>query len=314
MVKARKIHWWGLARRLVCLMQPRTLVLTYHHVCPPGRTAPWVTVSPGELDEQMEYLVRQGLAAPMSSLLEDLQSGQFSARARVIITFDDAAVDFVEWAVPILKRHQVPATLFVPTGLIGRQGFWWNRLYRLSEAATSQKVDLGCWLGTVSTEQTAADSWRRLRFMPDEEREELLDRCGQQLDGVGTDGGPRPMTWAEIGDLDRSGLITLGAHTHTHPVLTALDDTELQAEVCQSRDELRGLSSFLPVFAYPYGDPAAVDARVRAAARRAGFKAGFTTAPRRILPQASALALGRLCIDGMTLDQFRWMIDYHLCR
>lgn len=299
MPRLGKIHWWGLVRWAICRLQPRTLVLAYHHVCPAGQTAPWITVAPEEFGEQMDYLARSGMAAPITDLLADLRRGQLSAGARVVVTFDDASVDFVEQAYPVLRRHGVPATLFVPTGLIGSsEPFWWNRLYLLDQS---------------ENRNGACESWRDLRFLDSATREQALRNRARQTGCDARPASPRPMTWDEIANVDR-GLVTFGAHSCSHPALSGLDDAAIDMEVQRSRDELRRLRSFLPVFAYPYGDAAVVDKRVKAAVRKAGFEASFTTVPRRVLPRQDRMSLGRFCMSGMNLDEFRWLIDYHLSR
>ena len=45
-------------------------------------------------------------------------------RRLVAITFDDAYRDFLDLAYPLLSKHQVPCTLFVPTGYLGRYNEW----------------------------------------------------------------------------------------------------------------------------------------------------------------------------------------------
>jgi peptidoglycan/xylan/chitin deacetylase (PgdA/CDA1 family) len=80
------------------------------------------------------------------------------------------------------------------------------------------------------------------------------------------------MPWDELRALADDGL-EIGSHTSSHPHLTRLDDGELRAELSESRerieDELRRTCRYL---AYPYGEE---DARVRAAARAAGYRAAF---------------------------------------
>ena len=47
-----------------------------------------------------------------------------SEKLRVIITFDDAYTDLIDHVLPILEAFSVPATVFVPTGLIGKRNEW----------------------------------------------------------------------------------------------------------------------------------------------------------------------------------------------
>ena len=79
---------------------------------------------------------------------------------------------------------------------------------------------------------------------------------------------------AQLREMQRAGM-DIGAHTHSHPHLTALDDAALDAEVGGSRSELQDiLGAEVPSFAYPYGDHAP---RVVDAVRRASYSAACVT-------------------------------------
>ena len=91
---------------------------------------------------------------------------------------------------------------------------------------------------------------------------------------------------AELATMDWDGLralaergLEIGSHTVSHPHLTRLGDAELERELRQSRERLQDeLGRPCPYVAYPYGD---ADARVHAAARAAGYDAGFGLPGRR---------------------------------
>lgn len=80
------------------------------------------------------------------------------------------------------------------------------------------------------------------------------------------------LTWEGLRELVERG-VEVGSHTVSHPHLTRLGDAELERELQESRDrlesELRRRCRFL---AYPDGDH---DARVRLAARSAGYEGAF---------------------------------------
>jgi peptidoglycan/xylan/chitin deacetylase (PgdA/CDA1 family) len=91
-------------------------------------------------------------------------------------------------------------------------------------------------------------------------------------------GGPHeaellPMTWGDVAMLAEVGW-EVGSHTRSHPRLTHLDDTSLQAELRGSRAACEHqLSQPCRTLAYPYGDH---DQRVVAATRAAGYEAACT--------------------------------------
>jgi peptidoglycan/xylan/chitin deacetylase (PgdA/CDA1 family) len=84
------------------------------------------------------------------------------------------------------------------------------------------------------------------------------------------------MSWDELRDLRAAGW-EIASHTRSHPRLTQLDDDQLGAELVGSRETCQrelGISSV--TLAYPYGIH---DARVRAAARDAGYTAAAADRP-----------------------------------
>ena len=83
----------------------------------------------------------------------------------------------------------------------------------------------------------------------------------------------RPMSWTQMRELADGGW-EIGSHTCSHPHLTQLDEDTLDRELIVSRRECeRHLSRPCMTIAYPYGD---YDARVVAAAERAGYQAACT--------------------------------------
>ena len=66
-------------------------------------------------------------------------------------------------------------------------------------------------------------------------------------------GGREMLGWGEIKVMRDAG-IDFGAHTLTHPDLTALGTAEIEREVCGSKEVIEGiLGSRVSSFAYPYG-------------------------------------------------------------
>ncbi len=89
-----------------------------------------------------------------------------------------------------------------------------------------------------------------------------------------------------------SGLVTIGAHSVSHPRLTTLADEALETEIVESRATLEAVTGKrVDLFAYPYGD---ADERVAGAVASAGFRAAFVEQP---LPISQAhLAIPRVGI------------------
>jgi peptidoglycan/xylan/chitin deacetylase (PgdA/CDA1 family) len=94
-------------------------------------------------------------------------------------------------------------------------------------------------------------------------------------DFVGNTSGRPKMTWRQLTELDRSGLVTIGSQTCSHPEdLTKLSDARLRHEMADSKRVLeQRLGHAVTSIAYPNGK---YDTRVSRAAREANYLIGFT--------------------------------------
>jgi peptidoglycan/xylan/chitin deacetylase (PgdA/CDA1 family) len=93
------------------------------------------------------------------------------------------------------------------------------------------------------------------------------------------------LSWAELRVLAEDHGWEIGSHTHSHPMLTRLNDGELIAELAESRAACEaGIGRPCASIAYPYGD---FDARFARAAAAVGYTQGATLfggEPGRVTP------------------------------
>ncbi|MFD5111169.1 polysaccharide deacetylase family protein [Streptomyces sp. NPDC058391] len=95
----------------------------YHSVADCSDDPYQVTVSPGRLDRQLRWLRRRGLTGVgMERLLRARAEGR--GAGLVGLTFDDGYADFLDEAVPLLRRYEFSATVFVLPGLLGGTNEW----------------------------------------------------------------------------------------------------------------------------------------------------------------------------------------------
>ncbi|HUQ64307.1 MAG TPA: polysaccharide deacetylase family protein [Acidimicrobiales bacterium] len=96
---------------------PGVTILGYHRV---GQRSNLSVDLPVELfTSQMAELAESGRVASLDRALQVL--GQPGGQENyVVVTFDDGTADFVDVALPVLERFQIPATLYVATDFIER--------------------------------------------------------------------------------------------------------------------------------------------------------------------------------------------------
>ncbi|MEZ4904763.1 MAG: polysaccharide deacetylase family protein [Spirosomataceae bacterium] len=95
-------------------------VLMYHKIDENRRDM--LTVSTDQLDKHLYYLRQRGYQFISTSQLIDANCPP--PLKSVLITFDDAYVNNIEFAYPILKKHGAHATIFVPTAFVGKGSHW----------------------------------------------------------------------------------------------------------------------------------------------------------------------------------------------
>jgi peptidoglycan/xylan/chitin deacetylase (PgdA/CDA1 family) len=91
----------------------------------------------------MDFIRRQFSIIPLRVVKEFMRKEDSSRR--VVITFDDAFVDFYELAYPLLEEFKIPSTVFVPTGFIGGFNDWdfpFNKCHRKSVMSAHQIQEL----------------------------------------------------------------------------------------------------------------------------------------------------------------------------
>ena len=93
------------------------------------------TVSPENFEFQMSFLREHNYRVlSLDELVEKIKKGQKISRKSVVVTFDDGYEDNYAYAFDILKKHEIPATIFIPSDLIGTKGFLkWSQIKEMFE-------------------------------------------------------------------------------------------------------------------------------------------------------------------------------------
>ncbi|RZI86313.1 MAG: polysaccharide deacetylase family protein [Rubrivivax sp.] len=236
-------------------------ILTYHRVLPEADPL----LSSDQIDatkfaKHMAAVAECFNVLPLPEALERLQSGTLPSRA-ASITFDDGYQDNYTIALPILQRHGLKATFFVCSGYLN-DGLMFNDVIVESlRLAASPDIDLN-WLGLGQRSLAGISSKREVaeqilvavKYLPFEEREQACNRLWEST----SQRQLRPrlmMTDGQIQHLAAQGM-TIGAHTHTHPILNRVDLDTARRDIEQNRRLLAGLVGQPPlIFAYPNGRP-----------------------------------------------------------
>jgi peptidoglycan/xylan/chitin deacetylase (PgdA/CDA1 family) len=232
-------------------------------------------------------------------------------RRFVCLTFDGATRDLMRFGIPVLTKHGVPFTVYVPTAFPDGLGeAWWlaleaviarndrialmmdHREHRFEMPEPRQKAQL----------YNLLERW--LRAMPPQQLSAAInDLCKRYLVDLAALSREAFMDWDDLANLAADPNVTFGSMTVNAPVLANLKDADAWREISMGRAVAHAaFHRDISHFAYPFGDGASFDRRHVAMAQEAGFTSAVTTIPGTVKAEgrSNLHALPRIAWDGRT--------------
>ncbi len=207
-----------------------------------------------------------------------------------VLSFDDGYRDTLSRALPVLERMQAPFTVYVPTGAVTRELYaWWLALRALFRA--HEEVAIECMgrrfecsdLTAKIAALKAAASWVHQDYRRNFELAPTFAAYGISPAALAEE---YFLDCDELRALARHPLVTIGAHTTSHPALSTLEPGQARCEMADNKIYLeRLLDQAVTHFAYPYGDPRACGGREAEIARELGFLSAVTAEASPIYPE-----------------------------
>ena len=289
-------------------------ILTFHHVLPqrddsfqPNRG---LAITPEFFDEVLTSLAHADVDVVSMEEAAQRLTDRAPGRRFVALTFDDGYRDTLNHAWPILKRHDMPVTLYVASAFADGTGtLWWELL----EKAVARGLPIEIVLDgerrrfDCDTAQAKNDTydtlyaWLRAR----EHEADLVKAIDEIAAACDIDAQAQCrelcMDWNTLAGLAADPLVTIGSHTVSHPFLSKLDATGARAEMVDSRRRIgEKLGVRADHFAYPVGGPDAAGPREFALAAEAGYRTAVTTRAGVLFPEHRnyLTALPRISVNG----------------
>jgi peptidoglycan/xylan/chitin deacetylase (PgdA/CDA1 family) len=232
-----------------------------------------------------------------------------SPRRFVCLTFDGGYKDLMTSAYPVLSRHGVPFTVYVPTAFPDGVGeAWWlaleqiiakeNRVGLMMDRSErhfdipgpSEKYQLYEFL----------EGWMR-SLAPPQLSSAINDLCKRYSVDLAAVSRQASLDWDDLARLAADPLVTIGSATVNYPVLSSLKDAAALREMTMGRAVARA-AFYRDVrhFAYPFGDRGSFRREHVAMAEEAGFASAASTMPGVIEAEgrSNLNALPRLAWDG----------------
>ena len=294
------------------------VILMLHHVRP-ARSDPFqpnrhLEITPEFLRTTLEHVRALGLDIVDLDEMHRRMTARAFSRRFVCFTFDDGYRDNRDFALPVMREHGAPFTVYAAADFADQRGkFWWLALEQVVAKAETIEAPIGNGIrldaSTPASKQAAFDRltpW--LRAMPTDQamHDALRALCARH--GVCADAAGRDlcMPWDELRDFAADPLVTIGAHTLSHCYLAKATHDVARQEMAASRARIENeLQRPAVHLAYPYGNKLAATAREFALARELGFSSAVTTRPGMLFAENAAhmTALPRISLNGHFQDR-----------
>ncbi len=274
-------HIWGASR---------LTVLAYHRIVDYRQAAfdmfvPNVSATPAMFAEQMDFVAQHFNVVSLAELHHWLAEKRPLPPNPLLLTFDDGYRDNLQHAFPILKQYNFPATIFLATNYIGKKKpFFWDLVaycFHHTKKETVNLAHMGQQHWTNQAEQIVVTKrWLEvLKHLPNDEKETAVRQLPQQLEVTLSENAFDGicLTWDEVRTMFKSNLITFGAHTQNHPILTRILIEEAAHEIIGSQARIEAeIGSKIDTFAYPNGQASDFNSRLMNILQKNGFTSAFT--------------------------------------
>jgi len=320
------------------------IILTYHRVIEKwDRTLdysqPGMVVTADTFDRQLRFLKEHFDIVPLS-LFSDLPAappGQRPFRAGgccqrpalrrplCAITFDDGWRDNYEIAFPILRKYELPATIFLTTDFIGTDRVFWHTelLYLLLHQQLSvlrqSPSDFRAYpspvrqglrrLAMMQAPRQAKDADSLVEAVKDTCDEDSIERLVRDLaESIGLSRPLFPgrtffLDWNHVREMAAAG-VEIGSHGCSHRILTRLNAQEAEDELVRSKGEIeRRIAQEVRHFAFPNE---AANQDLVAMAEKVGYRTACPSGSGPVQRQSNLVPLRRAGMaEGVSLGDNR---------
>jgi peptidoglycan/xylan/chitin deacetylase (PgdA/CDA1 family) len=233
-----------------------------------------------------------------------------SPRRFVGLTFDGAYKDLITSAYPVLWRHRVPFTIYVPTAFPDGVGeAWWLALEQIIAHESRVSLVIDRKERHFTTRATAEkyrvyeyiESWMRT-LPPPELSAAIKDLCKRYSVDLEKLSREAALDWSDLARLAADPNVTIGSATVNYTALSNLKDAAALREMTMGKAVAEtAFQRNIRHFAYPFGDPASWRrTHLVMAAEQAGFASAVSTIPGIVeaAGRTNLYALPRISWDG----------------
>jgi peptidoglycan/xylan/chitin deacetylase (PgdA/CDA1 family) len=291
-------------------------ILMFHRVLPEKGTPRiynhlGLEITPAQLENTIKFFKKRDYDFVSLDDLVENKNSILIKKKFVVFTFDDGYVDNYEIAYPILKKHNIPFTIYVTTGQPDGHAFlWWYLLEEIILNNDFLKFEMDgkptrFIIGTLKEKEIAFNQISSVLSLANKQtlalyQANLFSKYIGEIDNVTK---ALSMTWSQIEEMSKDALVTIGAHTVNHYPLKSLKDEEAQFEMAECKKIIEShIKKAVNHFCYPIGS---YSQREVVLAATFGYHTATTVNMTNFFEEhiSNPFALPRIMINALTTEK-----------
>ena len=308
------------------IFDPPAVILIYHRVTDLEFDYNQLAVSPENFNDQISYLTKNYNVVTAEEFYALITSRKKFPKHTALLTFDDGYADNLLEALPILEAYNAQAIFYITTSHLNTdKELWWDELERifLTDFHLPESIiisdggnDYTLKTSTVPQRIKIHNRWHKLfkSNLPDR-REYFIEnlKAWAELKDSGRS-LYRMLTFEELKKLHVSKSAVIGAHTHTHTVMSLLTKEQQLSEMQQSKDILEKLlNTKIEHASYPFGTKKDFNEDSIEVSKQLNFKMTCANYHFQVHRWSNIHALPRILVRDWNLQEFKKQVARFYC-
>lgn len=310
------MFYTGIVYLVICLLSRRragsesgAVILFFHRFTEGEDEGTLRKLSVSEFKRQLKHLNRWYKVVTLDEVVERVKSGRGFSRPTIAMTIDDGFRDNYQFAFRVLINQNIPATIFLTSGLIGTLKAPWvdeigialdeirEETFYFPELFGDEKIEIGT---KEKRSYILHIIYEKLLRVEHELRQSLLDGLLRKL-RTGKEKRQEKRTmlnWEEVREMHKSG-VSFGAHTLSHPTLSMMSYGEATREIIESKKIIeKEVGVKVKHFAIPNGKNEDFSDELKEFCKRTGFDSVLTTNCGVVTRRSDCYQLPRVSLEG----------------
>lgn len=234
----KRLYYKALKLKNRLLQGKPVLIFMYHRIDNDINKELALQVTLNHFEQQLIHIKKN------YTVLRLAEKWQISKKAGAVLTFDDGYADNFLNALPLLEKHNIPATFFITTEHIGTgTEFWWDHLAADYSNCPEHFYIPGLAEKVSKTEypyKKMADLILKLKNSEKVNWLKTFENLNQII--FRERENYRSMSDEELTTLANHPMADIGLHTHHHYPLAILSESEQKDELLLSLEKLKELT------------------------------------------------------------------------